>query len=216
MFTGLIEGLGRIARITHQWPDAVLVIAPPWDVKAAVLGESVAVNGACLTVTGSGSQGFSLDVSVESLARTTLGRLRSGDKVNLERALKLGDRLGGHLVTGHIDCVGNVSRIERVGGSTRITINIPAEHLRYVVEKGSVAVNGISLTVNRVDADGFELNIITHTLAATTLQLVKEGDFVNIETDLIGKYVARLLNSDVKPEPARGGLSRQDLALMGF
>jgi riboflavin synthase len=216
MFTGLIEGLGRIVRITPQGPDAVLVIAPPWPLGQAVLGESVAVSGACLTVTGTGGQGFNLDVSAETLARTTLGRLKPGAQVNLERAMKLGERLGGHLVSGHVDCVGSLARIERVGGSTRITINIPAEHLRLVVEKGSVAIDGISLTVNQVSAEGFDLNIIPHTLAATTLKLVKEGDSVNIETDLIGKYVARLLNRDAKPEPARGGLSRQDLARMGF
>lgn len=216
MFTGLIEGLGRIVRVTPQGPDAVLVVAPPWPLAEAVMGESVAINGACLTVTGAGGQGFSLDVSAESLGRTTLGRLRPGDSVNLERALKLGERLGGHLVTGHVDCVGSIARIQRVGGSIRITIAIPAEHLRYVVEKGSVAVDGISLTVNQVQAAGFELNIIPHTLAATTLQLVKEGDSVNIETDLIGKYVARLLNRDANPEPAKGALSREDLARMGF
>ncbi|MBI5521634.1 MAG: riboflavin synthase [Desulfarculus sp.] len=216
MFTGLVEGLGRIARITPQGPDAVLVVSPPWTLAEAVLGESVAVNGACLTVTSASGQGFSLDVSAESLLRTTLGRLRPGDSVNLERALKLGERLGGHLVTGHVDCVGSVARIQRVGGSVRITIAIPAEHLRHVVEKGSVAVDGISLTVNQVSATGFDLNIIPHTLAATTLQLVKEGDSVNIETDLIGKYVARLLNRDANPEPAKGTLSREDLARMGF
>lgn len=216
MFTGLVEGLGRIARITPQGPDAVLVVTPPWPLAEAVLGESVAVNGACLTVTGTGGQGFSLDVSAESLTRTTLGRLRPGDQVNLERALKLGERLGGHLVSGHVDCVGRVARLQRVGSSQRITIAIPAEHLRLVVEKGSVAVDGVSLTVNQVGAAGFDLNIIPHTLAATTLQLVKEGDSVNIETDLIGKYVARLLNRDAEQEPAKGGLSRQDLARMGF
>lgn len=216
MFTGLIEGLGRIARITPQGPDAVLVVSPPWPLAEAVLGESVAINGACLTVTGASGQGFSLDVSAESLLRTTLGRLKPGDQVNLERALKLGERLGGHLVSGHVDCVGSVARIQRVGGSIRIAVNVPAEHLRLVVEKGSVAVDGISLTVNQVSATGFDLNIIPHTLAATTLQLVKEGDSVNIETDLIGKYVARLLNRDANPEPAKGALSREDLARMGF
>lgn len=216
MFTGLIESLGRIARVTPQGLDAVLVVTPPWLLNEAVLGESVAVNGACLTVTGTSGRGFSLDVSAESLARTTLSGLRPGDQVNLERAMKLGERLGGHLVTGHVDCVGSVARIARLGGSTRITINIPAEHLRLVVEKGSVAVDGISLTVNKVGPAGFELNIIPHTLAATTLQLVKEGDSVNIETDLIGKYVARLLNLAASPDRPRGALSLEDLAHMGF
>ncbi|MFH1033916.1 MAG: riboflavin synthase [Pseudomonadota bacterium] len=216
MFTGLIEGLGRIQRITPQGLDAVLLVAPPWPLNEAVLGESVAVNGACLTVTNTSGQGFSLDVSAESLSRTTLGRLKAGAMVNLERAMKLGERLGGHLVTGHIDCVGVIARIERVGGSTRITINIPAEHLRLVVEKGSVAIDGISLTVNQVSQAGFSLNIIPHTLEATTLKLVKEGDSVNIETDLIGKYVARLLNRDEEPQGSPAGLTRQDLARMGF
>ena len=216
MFTGLIEGRGRLARIVPQGPDAVLVVAPPWPLSETVLGESVAVNGACLTVTGTSGEGFSLDVSAETLSRTTLGRLRPGAVVNLERAMKLGERLGGHLVSGHVDCVGALARIERLGSSTRLTVNIPPEHLRLVVEKGSVAVDGVSLTVNQVGAAGFSLNIIPHTLAATTLKLVKEGDSVNIETDLIGKYVARLLNRDDGPEPAKGGLSRADWARMGF
>ncbi|MFH1058665.1 MAG: riboflavin synthase [Pseudomonadota bacterium] len=216
MFTGLIEGTGRIARITPQGPDAVLVIVPPWPLAEAVLGESVAVNGACLTVTKVTGDGFCVDVSAESLARTTLGALRPGAAVNLERAMKLGERLGGHLVSGHVDCVGSLARRERLGSSTRLWIAIPAEHLRLLVEKGSVAVDGVSLTVNQVGADGFGLNIIPHTLTATTLQLAKEGDSVNIETDLIGKYVARLLNRDEGTPPAKGGLSREDLARMGF
>ena len=216
MFTGLIEGLGAIARVTPKGPDAVLVVAPPWPIGEAVLGESVAVNGACLTVTGASGQGFSLDVSAETLSRTTLGALRPGAAVNLERAMKLGERLGGHLVTGHVDCVGKVAKIERLGASTRLYIAIPPEHLRLIVEKGSVAVAGVSLTVNQVDAAGFWLNIIPHTLAGTTLKLVKEGDSVNIETDLIGKYVARLLNRADDSAPAKAGLSREDLARMGF
>ncbi len=216
MFTGLIEGLGAIARVTPKGPDAVLVVAPPWPIGEAVLGESVAVNGACLTVTGASGQGFSLDVSAETLSRTTLGALRPGAAVNLERAMKLGERLGGHLVTGHVDCVGKVAKIERLGASTRLYIAIPPEHLRLMVEKGSVALEGVSLTVNQVDAAGFWLNIIPHTLAGTTLKLVKEGDSVNIETDLIGKYVARLLNRADDSAPAKAGLSREDLARMGF
>jgi riboflavin synthase len=216
MFTGLVEGAGRIARISPRGPDAVLVVSPPWPLAEAVLGESVAVNGACLTVTQVLGEGFCVDVSAESLNRTTLGRLKPGAMVNLERALRLGDRLGGHLVSGHVDCVGTIREIKTLGGSTRIWIAIPAPHLGLVVEKGSVTVDGVSLTVNQVGADGFGLNIIPHTLAATTLQLAKEGDSVNIETDLIGKYVARLLNRDEGQPPAKGGLSREDLVRMGF
>ena len=216
MFTGLIEGVGRIARITPRGPDAVLAVSPPWPLGEAVLGESVAVGGACLTVTKVGGEGFSLDVSAETLARTTLGGLKPGAAVNLERAMKLGERLGGHLVSGHVDCVGRLAEIKTVGGSTRLWIVVPPEHLRLVVAKGSVTVDGVSLTVNQVGADGFGLNIIPHTLAATTLRLAKEGDSVNIETDLIGKYVARLLNRDEDAPAAKGGLSREDLARMGF
>lgn len=216
MFTGLIEGLGAVARISPKGPDAVLVVSPPWPLAEAVLGESVAVNGACLTVTNATGQGFALDVSAETLSRTTLGALRPGAAVNLERAMKLGERLGGHLVTGHVDCVGKMAKIERLGASTRLYITIPPEHLRLLVEKGSVAVEGVSLTVNQVDSAGFWLNIIPHTLAITTLKLVKEGDSVNIETDLIGKYVARLLNRADDSAPAKAGISREDLARMGF
>lgn len=221
MFTGLIEGLGTVVRITPRGPDAVLTISQPWPAAELVMGESIAVNGACLTVTNITGQGFSVDVSAESLSRTTLGRLKVGSRVNLERAMQLGDRLGGHLVTGHVDCVGRLSALRRLGASTVLDLEIPPEHLRMVVEKGSVAVDGISLTVNQVSAVGLSLNIIPHTLTATTLSLVKVGDSVNIETDLIGKYVARLINHDesatdsTSGEPS-GGLSADDLKKMGY
>ena len=214
MFTGLVEGVGRVLEMARQGPDAVLRIAPPWPSAQVVLGESVAVSGACLTVTGTKGDAFAVDVSAETLSRTTLGRLRPGDQVNLERALKLGDRLGGHLVSGHVDCQGAINSLEQLGSSWRFEIGIPSEHRRLVVEKGSVTVDGVSLTVNRLTPQGFTLNLIPHTLAATTLKLAKQGDSVNIETDLIGKYVARLLNRD--ESPSGGGLSAQDLARMGY
>jgi riboflavin synthase len=216
MFTGLVEGLGRVGRITPQGPDSVLSISAPWPKEQTVLGESIAVNGACLTVTRIGADGFAVDVSAETLSRTTLGSLRLGDRVNLERAMQLGDRLGGHLVTGHVDCVGTLRKLEEVGGSTRIEVGIPSEQLRFVVEKGSVALNGISLTVNQVGSESFSLNIIPHTMTATTLHLAKQGDSVNIETDLIGKYVARLLNRDEDGPGAAKGLSMEDLKRMGW
>lgn len=216
MFTGLVEGLGKLGRITPQGPDSVLVISAPWLKGQTVLGESIAVNGACLTVTSITGEGFTVDASAETLSRTILGRLRPGDLVNLERAMQLGDRLGGHLVSGHVDCVGVLRKLEQVGGSTRIEVNLPAEQLRYVVEKGSVALNGISLTVNWVGPESFGLNIIPHTMDATTLHLAKQGDSVNIETDLIGKYVARLLNRDEDgPGPSKG-LSAADMKRMGW
>ncbi len=216
MFTGLVEGLGTVKRIQPRGPDALLAITPPWPATDTVLGESIAVNGACLTVTGISGGRFTVDVSAETLERTTLGGLRPGAEVNLERALKLGQRLGGHLVTGHVDCVGRIQRLQRLGSSTRLYVTIPEEHLGLVVAKGSVALDGISLTVNRVDPGGFELNIIPHTMNATTLKLAKEGVSVNIETDLIGKYVARLMNRDQADPGGSGGLTSEDLARMGF
>jgi riboflavin synthase len=216
MFTGLVEGTGRLGRITPQGPDSVLSIAPPWPAGETVLGESIAINGVCLTVTRTGGDGFTVDVSAETLSRTTLGGLKPGALVNLERAMQLGDRLGGHLVTGHVDCVGSLAKIEEVGGSVRLEVTIPPEHLRLVVEKGSVALDGISLTVNWVGPDRFGLNIIPHTMSATTLHLAKQGDSVNIETDLIGKYVARLLNRDEAGPEAPQGLSAEDIRRMGW
>ena len=196
-----------------------MLVSPPWPAKEAVLGESVAVNGACLTVTKLEGQAFWMDISAETLSRTTLGGLKIGDRVNLERAMQLGDRLGGHLVTGHVDCIGTLESIRDLGMSSRLEISIPPEHLRFVVEKGSVAVSGISLTVNRVTDTGFSLNIIPHTMSSTTLQLAKQGLSVNIETDLIGKYVARLLpgNRDSEAESSPpASLKAEDLKRMGF
>jgi riboflavin synthase len=216
MFTGLVEGLGRVARLTNRSGDAVLCVEPPWPISQAVIGESVAVNGACLTVTGVAGKGFDLGVSAETLGRTTLGGLQIGDQVNLERAMQLGDRLGGHLVSGHVDCQGSIVALNQAGGSLHLEIAMPAEHLALTVEKGSVAVDGISLTVNQVDADRIHLNIIPHTTQATTLNLAKKGDSVNIETDLIGKYVARLLNRENDSSEPLQSLSLEDLKRMGY
>jgi riboflavin synthase len=214
MFTGLVEGVGQVIRMVPRGREAELWLKPPWPLGEAVVGESIAVSGACLTVTRTAGDGLAADVSAETLSRTILGKLRPGSAVNLERALKLGERLGGHLVTGHVDCVGNIVRMHKTGESLSILVAIPPEHLRMVVEKGSVAVDGVSLTVNEVNAKGFGLNLIPHTLSATTLKLAKEGDSVNIETDLIGKYVARLMNRE--DNQGRGGLSREDLIRLGF
>ncbi len=213
MFTGLIEGVGRVVSIQKKGPDAVLVIEAPFEMTGTRLGDSIAVSGACLTVTRLEGNVFAADVSAETLGKTNLGRLKPGDKVNLERALKLGERLGGHLVSGHIDARAELIAREEVGGSIRLRYRLAPELLRYVIPKGSISVDGVSLTVNTVGRDYFEVNIIPHTAAKTTLGLNKPGELVNIETDLIGKYVERLLGPLA---PDGEGISRELLAEHGF
>jgi len=215
MFTGLIEDCGSVRAIRRSGEAAVLTVATGMPVRELVLGESIAVNGACLTVTAIGADSFDADVSPETVARTTLGRLRVGQPVNLERALRFGARLGGHLVTGHIDAIGRLRSRHREQNAIILDIEAPSSCLRYLVEKGSVALDGISLTVNAVTNDGFRLSIIPHTLEVTALNNCAAGQEVNIETDLIGKYVERLL------APAPGAtdkslLSRELLAKHGF
>lgn len=156
-------------------------------------GESIAVNGVCLTARNIQGNRFVVDVSPESLARTGLGRLRTGDRVNLERALRLSDRLGGHLVSGHVDAQGRVEQRRPAGDFTLFTFSLDQGLTRYIITKGSIAINGISLTVNSCERDRFSVSIIPHTLVVTTLGSLKEGDRVNIEVDMIGKYVEKML-----------------------
>ena len=209
MFTGLVERLGKTHRIVHKGGEAVLVLAAEFP-ESVIIGESIAVNGVCLTVTGSSSGVHEFDVSEETLKRSNLGFLKPGDSVNLERALRLNDRLGGHLVTGHIDAVGRILIKKRSLSSVIMRVGVPSEVSRYLVPKGSVGVDGISLTVNRTGEDFFEVNLIPHTVELTTLKIRDEGDSVNIETDLIGKYVERML----QPHSAGGdGESRKGLTL---
>lgn len=212
MFTGLIEGVGTLEGTRASGPDAVLTIRAPFDLSGDRPGDSIAVSGACLTATAIKGQLFEADVSAETLSKTKLGRLGRGDAVNLERALKAGDRLGGHIVSGHIDGLAKVSIKEDYGGSLRFRFNLDPALTRYIIVKGSVAVDGISLTVNDVGPDWFEVNIIPHTAAKTTLALIRPGSMVNIETDLIGKYVERLLG----PHKPQGGLTMETLARSGF
>lgn len=179
-------------------------------------GESIAVNGVCLTARGIKGRRFLADVSPESLARTNLGALAVGHVVNLERALRLADRLGGHLVSGHVDATTKVLERKPMGDFVRFTLSVPAGLGRYIIEKGSIAVDGISLTVNHCDDRTFSLAIIPHTLEITTLGTIQQGDTVNIEVDLIGKYVEKLLATKDSPALGEGGISRSFLAENGF
>jgi len=196
MVTGIVEEQGRVRRVTPNEGGARLVIDASAVLDDAVLGASIAVNGCCLTVTEFDERSFAADAVVETLARTNLGDLAAGDAVNLERPLRLADRLGGHLVQGHVDATGVVrDRAPEPDGSTMITIEAPDRVLRYVVHKGSITVDGVSLTVARCDDDAFAVALIPHTLAVTTLGTRAVGARVNLEVDLVAKYVEALVSN---------------------
>lgn len=214
MFTGLIEEVGRVAAVGRVGGGARLQVSTCLPFEEIRLGDSVAVNGVCLTVVQMSSGTLSFDVSPESMDRTTFKGLRPGSFVNLERALRVGDRLGGHLVSGHVDCMAVVRERREISGNYQFSFQLPPRHARYLIEKGSVAIDGISLTVNTVSDDGFSVNIIPHTAAATTLRYRQAGDEVNIETDLIGKYVERLLGG--RGAGGVEGVSLELLAKSGF
>jgi riboflavin synthase len=194
MFTGLIQAVGRIASLEPRGGDLRVGIAVgALAVDDVVLGESIAVSGCCLTVVAFDGEHFAADLSSESLARTKLGGLAVGAAVNLERALQVGDRLGGHLVSGHVDGLGRVAAIAPDGCAQRWRFEAPSALLRYVTEKGSIAIDGVSLTVNAVDQRGFEVALIPHTVAHTAFAESAVGDPVNLEVDQIARYVERLL-----------------------
>lgn len=191
MFTGIVEAIGTIQEAATTGGALRLTVAAPELLTDAAVGESVSVNGVCLTVTTTGPRGARFDVVPETVRRTTLKALRPGDRVNLERALRPTDRFGGHFVQGHVDAVGTVRSLERAGAGYVLEVDAPREVTDFLVDKGSVAISGVSLTVVRVDADGFSVALIPHTLSVTTLGLLKPGAAVNLEADIIGKYVAR-------------------------
>ena len=194
MFTGIIQAVGRIARLEPRGGDLRLhVDSAALDLSDVALGDSIAVSGVCLTAVALGPRGFAADVSNETLALTTLGKLGPGDPVNLEKALRLADRLGGHLVSGHVDGLGKVLAIAADGRSQRWTFELPDALARYVAAKGSVCIDGTSLTVNVVDGARFGVNLIPHTVAHTAFHARQPGDAVNIEVDLIARYVERLI-----------------------
>lgn len=215
MFTGLIQAVGKVRNLNRQGNSAALQISSDLVKEDLQLGESIAVNGVCLTVTAWDDSSFTADVSPETLDCTNLGALRPNAQVNLERALRLCDRLGGHLVSGHVDCVATVKRRFPDQNVIRFEFSVPPEANRYLVEKGSVAIDGISLTVNSVTENSFSVAVIPHSLEKTTLQNYREGARVNIETDLIGRYVERLLAGKNDTEQGTG-LSLEFLAKNGF
>jgi riboflavin synthase len=197
MFTGIVEELGTVRSVERIGDGARVQIAATRVLDDAAIGASIALNGCCLTVVELGEGGFAADAVTETLRRTALGGLRPGDPVNLERPVRLADRLGGHLVQGHVDAVGALRASEpNADGSRRMEFSAPATLLRYVVEKGSITVDGISLTVAATLDDGFAVAVIPHTLAVTTLGTKLVGDPVNLEVDILAKYVERLLMTD--------------------
>ncbi len=197
MFTGIIQAVGRIGELRSVGGDVRLKIETgELDLSDTKLGDSIAVSGVCLTAIELGAAAFAADVSGESLARTTLGSLRCGDAVNLEKALTPTTHLGGHLVSGHVDGVGEVLSREPDARSTRFRIRVPATLARYVAEKGSICIDGVSLTVNAVEGDTFDVNIVPHTLECTTVGGYRPGTRVNLEVDVIARYLERLLSGE--------------------
>ena len=191
MFTGIVTDIGRVRSVRQTDRDRRYEIETAWDTAGIDLGASISHAGGCLTVTEKGPGWFAVEVSGETLSKTTLGGWREGDPVNLERAAKLGDELGGHIVSGHVDGLGRVVSVTPEGGSHRIDIEAPAPLHRYIAAKGSITVDGVSLTVNAVEGRTFGLNIIPHTWEATTLGALKPGDAVNLEIDMLARYLAR-------------------------
>jgi riboflavin synthase len=191
MFTGIVAGIGTIRHVARAG-DLRARIACDWDMDSVAIGASVACAGVCLTVADKGADWFGADISAETLSKTTLGGWAEGTRVNLERSLRVGDELGGHIVSGHVDGVADVVAMAPEGGSVRVTLRAPADLAKYVAPKGSVALDGTSLTVNTVAGAEFAVNLIPHTLAVTTWGAIAAGDRVNIEADMLARYVARL------------------------
>lgn len=211
MFTGLVERTGEVKGIfRHGGGWRIAISCDAWDGGPLSLGESVAVQGACLTVAETDGKGFAADMLDETMRRTNLGRLAMGSRVNLERALQVGDRMGGHIVTGHVDETGAVVSLQPAGRDFHVTVACSKDFARQCVLKGSVAIDGVSLTVTGVADDAFSVDVIPHTLAATSLGGLSAGSVVNLESDVIGKYVARYMGVRT------GGLTEETLRNAGF
>ncbi len=217
MFTGIILGKGRVVDKRSAGGGMVFTLESDFDLSDPEEGESIAVNGVCLTAKNISTRRFSVDVSPESLDRTNLGKLPLGGRVNLERALRLSDRLGGHMVSGHVDGVGTVLERQPLENFVRFTFAIPPGLGRYIIAKGSIAIDGTSLTVNTCDKETFSIMVIPHTLEMTLLGNLQKGDAVNIEVDLIGKYVEKMLQAEEADTPGKQqGINPEFLARHGF
>lgn len=218
MFTGIVEEVGRVAAVRKGAHSAVLTVEASTVLEDVHLGDSIATNGVCLTVTDFTRSTFSADVMHETLNRSSLGALRPGSPVNLERAMLAGGRFGGHIVSGHIDGTGTIRNIREDDNAVWYTIEAPRSIIRFIVEKGSIAIDGISLTVASVSDSTFSVSIIPHTRAQTNLAGKHVGDVVNLENDVVGKYVERLLSmpAEPAPAPAQSGITREFLMQNGF
>lgn len=216
MFTGIVQAVGKLAAVAPHGGDArVRIETGVLDLADVRLGDSIAVSGVCLTVIGKDAQAFSADVSAETLARTTFAGLRPGDSVNLEKALTPATPLGGHLVSGHVDGVGEVLARRDAARSVQYRLRAPNALAKYIAEKGSICVDGVSLTVNAVHGADFEVNLVPHTLAHTTLGRLQPGSRVNLEVDIIARYLERLLRGEQAAEPG-SGITGALLAKYGF
>lgn len=215
MFTGIVEEIGQVERLVRNGPATRLTISARHVLSDLHLGDSIAVNGVCLTIDAATATGFSSDVMPETLRRSTLGRLRPGSSVNLERAVAYGGRVGGHYVQGHVDGLGTVRSLASDGPAILVRIAAPDELLRYIVVKGFIAVDGASLTVVDVGADDFSLSLVQHTQRGIILPRQHAGDQVNLEVDIIGKYVERALQY-LHARPPAGGITQEMLAKHGY
>ncbi len=217
MFTGIIEELGTIQTLTNARDGARIIVHAPTILSDAKIGDSIAVNGVCLTVVEMSASTFVADVSAETLRRTSLKQMRVGSNVNLERPMTPSARFGGHIVQGHVDAMGEFASAQQEGDGWNVQIKFPSELGKYIVEKGSITVDGISLTVANLGDDWFEIAVIPHSWKVTNLSTLRRGDAVNLEVDIIAKYVERMLTGYVpQSQPTKSSLSLEKLAEMGY
>jgi riboflavin synthase len=216
MFTGIVEEVGSVRHVVSGRISGEIAIKATHVLEGTKIGDSIAVNGVCLTVTALASDGFTADVMPETLRRTNLGQLKSGDPVDLERAMAADDRFGGHIVSGHIDGTGQITEQRREGNAVWVRIQTAPDILGLIVEKGSIAIDGISLTVASVSSSDFQVSVIPHTGNETILLKKRPGDLVNLENDIVGKYVQRLMQPAQAPETPQSRITMEFLAEHGF